>query len=778
MRSLVTRVRRRADGAPAMLVGAIDPRLAAAFDVPRGGAAARGVSPFEVRSANRPKRQLLRPAHAAPRANPSSLPCRLRALPQGGVVVNHEAYARVLDVAFARAGIGAGDDDNEQGASVRGGRLLLTECVLCPRTARAQTAELAFEGYGVDALALLPDAPLAAYGRAGAGGAGTSCISVCCGHSATSIVPIVGGAPKLDAAVRLNVGGGTLAAACRARVAGANPSLAAQVSVERAEEILHTLCYVAQGAGGAYDAAVDALARAEHPALFPRRGGRAEGEADASVADADVGMPASTSGPEPAVPRGLVARVQLPWTPPKEKPQPTEEDLERRRQARAAAAQRFRDMARARREKKAEDKEAAVNALDALCKQIAHAASVDGAESAHELAIGHGYKDAEHVQLATAAAKASVRVLRGQPAEPGDDVAEAMLKRKEAPVRDYSLLQVPDEELDTAQRKEKQKLRLLKGSEDARQRKREAKAAAEAAEERRRVAEEEEAARDPEGYLSRLRTKIKVLTAKVDERRSRRKKSGSSSGAGAPDLTSSGRRSNARRSKMRMVASAAFDDGKDDTFGADDDDWRMYRVMAGEDSDSDEAKEDEEQLGKLIARLRELDPDAAAVAEAAAAGGDDVHVIDASPETAETYQLRVGASRVWVPEALFQPEATIGAPASGGLVEAILSSLRRLEPHEAAAAATGGVLLSGGVARMPGLRARLEAELRAVRPVGDAIAVHVAGEGQPELAPWRGAAAMAADGTAWAGRRAVDRATWEECGADYLLERPQQFFVA
>jgi actin-related protein len=79
---------------------------------------------------------------------------------------------------------------------------------------------------------------------------------------------------------------------------------------------------------------------------------------------------------------------------------------------------------------------------------------------------------------------------------------------------------------------------------------------------------------------------------------------------------------------------------------------------------------------------------------------------------------------------------------------------------------------------MPGLRARLEAELRAVRPVGDAIAVHVAGEGQPELAPWRGAAAMAADGTAWAGRRAVDRATWEECGADYLLERPQQFFVA
>ncbi|MEL7028839.1 MAG: ornithine carbamoyltransferase, partial [Pseudomonadota bacterium] len=37
-------------------------------------------------------------------------------------------------------------------------------------------------------------------------------------------------------------------------------------------------------------------------------------------------------------------------------------------------------MARARREKKAEDKEAAVNALDALCKQIAHAASVDGAE--------------------------------------------------------------------------------------------------------------------------------------------------------------------------------------------------------------------------------------------------------------------------------------------------------------------------------------------------------------------------------------------------------------
>lgn len=60
-----------------------------------------------------------------------------------------------------------------------------------------------------------------------------------------------------------------------------------------------------------------------------------------------------------------------------------------------------------------------------------------------------------------------------------------------------------------------------------------------------------------------------------------------------------------------LLQTAAFDKGKgEDTFGADDADWLLYRKMAppSQGGDSDEAEEDEAELATLTARLHEIDP--------------------------------------------------------------------------------------------------------------------------------------------------------------------------
>lgn len=62
---------------------------------------------------------------------------------------------------------------------------------------------------------------------------------------------------------------------------------------------------------------------------------------------------------------------------------------------------------------------------------------------------------------------------------------------------------------------------------------------------------------------------------------------------------------------LLRVQTAAFDKGKgEDTFGADDADWLLYRKMAppSQGGDSDEADDDEAELAHLTARLHQVDP--------------------------------------------------------------------------------------------------------------------------------------------------------------------------
>lgn len=71
--------------------------------------------------------------------------------------------------------------------------------------------------------------------------------------------------------------------------------------------------------------------------------------------------------------------------------------------------------------------------------------------------------------------------------------------------------------------------------------------------------------------------------------------------------TGRGERLNAaQRERMRLLTTAAFDRGKgEDTFGARDEDWQLYKLMSKDVDDEDEGQdENEAELARISSRLQ------------------------------------------------------------------------------------------------------------------------------------------------------------------------------
>lgn len=99
-----------------------------------------------------------------------------------------------------------------------------------------------------------------------------------------------------------------------------------------------------------------------------------------------------------------------------------------------------------------------------------------------------------------------------------------------------------------------------------------------------------------------MRAKYKELSDKIDQRK-RLKTNGNSTNGGV----GRGERLNAaQRERMRLLTTAAFDRGKgEDTFGAKDEDWQLYKLMSKDNDEDDEGPDDDEtELGRISSRLQ------------------------------------------------------------------------------------------------------------------------------------------------------------------------------
>ncbi len=355
-------------------------------------------------------------------------------------------------------------------------------------------------------------------------------------------------------------------------------------------------------------------------------------------------------------------------------------------------------------------------------------------------------------------------------------------EEKEAP--DFSLLDVPDDQLDEAGLKQKRQQRLLKSNHDAR-----ARAKAEKEAEKARIVEdarkdEERRTNDLEGWLEDRRQARLAKLALIKERDRLKADLGN-------------RKSLANQIRMKNIANLASDTptggagrkrrrgGDDDDFGADDNDWGIYRSVAigankGDSDDEEEGEEDLEAAVKALeADLLEYDKDF--TYEHTLEAQKDwtkslLHAFRYGPRPfdpgspAQTHRIHLNVERIRVPEVLFQPSAIAGVD-QAGIVEIagdILTQRLTGIPGIDRDDFLRDIFLTGGNTLFQNFDERLRSGLTALMPAGSPLVIRRAQDAI--LDAWKGAAGWA--GTPEAKKAMVTREEYQEKGAEYIKVGP------
>lgn len=178
-----------------------------------------------------------------------------------------------------------------------------------------------------------------------------------------------------------------------------------------------------------------------------------------------------------------------------------------------------------------------------------------------------GFKD--EADLDDTIKQLDIAIQRARNKELGIEESE----EKEPPLT--TLVDIPDDQLDDIDKKEKRKQKLLKASYDARQRAKRAKEEAKKRDIELARIEEQKRLDDPVHWVAEIKQKRQLV---IDRLRQRKRL--------ASELAD--RRSRASQLRMKSIANLASDapvtkrrrKGNDeDTFGQDDDDWAIYREI-------------------------------------------------------------------------------------------------------------------------------------------------------------------------------------------------------
>ncbi|KAK7825909.1 actin-related protein 5 [Quercus suber] len=406
---------------------------------------------------------------------------------------------------------------------------------------------------------------------------------------------------------------------------------------------------------------------------------------------------------------------QLPWIPPPTEEPPSEEEIARKAAIKERQGQRLREMAEAKRSSRINELENELHGLEFLLQQLEHVEEHNIPSFLSET----GYVSKQEIESAVQRVTQSLRKAKG---EPKGDQAEA------------------EEKTDPATNERRQL--FLKTTSEGRQRAKQKRFDSELERERKNQQDEEKRLENPELYLEQLRAKYKDLSEKVEQRKRLKTNGNHTNGNNFSGGVGRGERLNAaQRERMRLLTTAAFDRGKgEDTFGARDEDWQLYKLMSKDNDDDDEGPDqDEAEMARLSLRLQELDP--TFVPKSEIVTSQPVELPRLRPLTKEDFQILLGVERFRCPEILFRPNWI--AVDQAGLDEMTGVSIRRLSPvgQEVEERLTNSIFITGGSCLFPGMSKRLVAGIRMIRPCGSPIRVVKASD--PVLDAWRGAAAYA-----------------------------------
>lgn len=239
---------------------------------------------------------------------------------------------------------------------------------------------------------------------------------------------------------------------------------------------------------------------------------------------------------------------------------------------------------------------------------------------------------------------------------------------------------------------------------------------------------------------------------------------------------------------MKTLANLASDGpkkrrrgGEDDTFGANDDDWGVYRTVQADPDDEDDEEEDlGAGLKSIEAQLLQYDPsftenntldaqsDWTKSLKHAFLHGPRLFDNE-SPQ--EAHQVHLNVERIRIPEVVFQP--SIAGVDQAGIVEIVADILlQRISMESVRSRLLKDVFLTGGNTLFRNFDQRLTTELHGVIPAGAELAVRRAQD--PVLDAWKGASqwwTSISGSSSELAKTTVLREEYLERGSEYMKVR-------
>jgi len=589
-------------------------------------------------------------------------------------------------------------------------------------------SEILFECYGAPSVAYGIDS-LFSYNYNG----GKHGLVVSSSYAATHLIPVVESKALLSQATRLNWGRFQSAEYLLKLLKLKYPTFPGKISDPQAEDLVREHCYVSQNYEQELCRYLDwtGLEERDHVIQFP-----------------------------------FTEQVVI---------QKTEEELARAAEKRKESGRRLQEQAAKMRLEKLIRKEQELVYYKDLQQRVQATTKKEG----KRLLESDDFDDESQLEKKIREMEKSIRKARNK------DVGDMENEEEDEPT--FPLLEVPDDQLDEEGLKQKRQQRLMKSNHEAR-----ARAKAEKEREKARLAEEEQLdnerrEKDLEGWLEERRLArqvgkhrhyyehsltfhIQTIIQKIKDRERLKAELGN-------------RKSLANQMRMKSIANLASDNptkkrrrgGDEDTFGADDADWGVYRTIAtGEQSDDEEEEDLNASLKTIEAQLLKHDPNFTEQSTREAQSDWTKSMIHAflrgpwpfDPESQrEMHQIHLNVERIRVPEVVFQP--SIAGLDQAGLVEIAAGILtERLVDSPLRNDVLKDIFLTGGNTLFQGFEDRLRKELRAVLPADATLKVRKAKDSI--LDAWRGAAKWSNQADS---RHAfVTRAEFHEKGGDYLKE--------
>ncbi|KAG0317555.1 Nuclear actin-protein involved in chromatin remodeling [Dissophora globulifera] len=624
----------------------------------------------------------------------------------GAVMCNPEIMETVLDYIFIKLGIDTETINHP---------LIMTEPVCVPQYNRNLMTELLFESYQVPSVTYGIDSLFSLY--ANGPSRAQDGIVISAGHHFSHVIPVSGGKVHMEHAKRISYGGVPASEYMLKLMQMKYPTFPIKMTTTQSETLIINHTYVAHDY-------LEELASYEDPEIFKKKD----------------------------------RVIQFPFVAPvvEEK---TEEEQARLTAKRKEQGRRLQEQAAKARLEKLIQREQDLEQYMALKNSRPALKKAEWTEQLKAM----GFK--EEVDLDNAIKTTDAAIKRARNKELGIEEEE-----KEPPT--FPLVNVPDEELSEADRKEKKKQRLLKASYDARMRAKAAKAEEAAHQEELARLDAEKREKEPEKWLAEIHAMRTDLVDKIKAKKQLREQL-------------SDRRSHASQLRMKSIAALASDSpapkrrrkGQDeDTFGQDDDDWMVYREISREDDSEDE--EEATLLNDYEQQLLKYDPNFL-----------EEHTMNAyTPKNSflhfytnglgpydpsvglsldQTYQLHLNVERIRVPEVLFQP-GVMGLD-QAGLVETVQEMLKRFDA-QARQRLVQNILVTGGMAHIPGLIERLDSSIRSILPFSpDKKVYEIRAARDCMLDAWRGAAMVGRDAERMQ-RISVTRQEYDEYGGAYIKE--------